>query len=557
MDPNSWKCQQQVIDDEILALKHRRNALAPISSVPADIIAVIFSHLRSRQPDIHVMVHVTHVCHHWRLIALDRPLLWNRINFTTITPAGATEILARAGTVPLYLEAKVHSYNWSNSRLLAFRKELQTHISHVYHLCITARHSRLDETLEQLVSPAPTLEHLSLDAEDLEPLHASVPDTLFDGSAPKLSSLHLSDCDISWKSPLLKGLTNLEISTLSAGARPILTDWLDALDAMSQLERLSLDSASPLALHFPINVERTITLPLLTDLDVSASAPECALMLAHLNLPALTSLSITATSNRSAIKKLLPFVVQHAHGPQDTEPLRSALIHTDSTLVGVAAWLSPNIGLPEWSADLSSRVSLFVESEVNDIHDRSGIIEDTLAALPFDHLMTLTIPRYTREVDEWFWVHYIPQWPLLTHAHLADPGSTDFIRELRDFGRRHCDSKGPRLPLLTNLELIDVQLTDNTVKWLCDMLLKRVEQCVPLQVLDLRTCYATSVVESLAMVRKLREVGVDVRVPTTTMPYSPIVSDDNPDSDDSESSDSNDDLDRDDESDSNGGDLDE
>lgn len=89
------------------------------------------------------------------------------------------------------------------------------------------------------------------------------------------------------------------------------------------------------------------------------------------------------------------------------------------------------------------------------------------------------------------------------------------------------------------------------------MLLKRVEQCVPLQVLDLRTCYANSVVESLAMVRKLREVGVDVRVPTTTMPYSPIVSDDNPDSDDSESSDSNDDLDRDDESDSNGGDLDE
>lgn len=554
MDPNSWAYQQKVIDDEILALKHRRNALAPISSTPADIIAVIFFHLRSGDnADIQVILRATHVCHGWRKIALDRPLLWSHIDFTTITPAGATEVLARAGTVPLFLEATARLHHWSNARLLAFQKELQNHIPKVYHLRITAAHSRLDKTLERLVSPAPILEHLLLDADESEPLQASVPDTLFDGSTPKLSSLHLSSCDISWKSPLLKGLTDLEIITLSAGARPILTDWLDALDKMSQLERLSLHSASPFARQFPIEVERTITLPLLAELDISASAAECALMLAHLSLPALTSLSIAATSNRSAIKKLLPFVVQHAHGPQDTEPLCSALVHTDSTQVGVTAWLSPHIGLPEWSADLSARVVLYVESEVNDLNDRSGIIEDTLDALPFDHLITLTISSHTREIDEGFWCHYIPQWPLLTHVHLAGPSATAFILELRDFGSHYSHSKGPHLTLLTNLELIGVELTDIKVEWLCEMLLKRVEQGVPLQLLDLHTCYASCYIESLAIVRKLREFVIDVQAPTTEMPFSPVVSDEDSggdeDSDGEEDSDADEDLDADEDSD--------
>ena len=146
MDPNSWAYQQKVIDDEIHALKHRRNALAPISSTPADIIAVIFFHLRSDNADIQVILRATHVCHDWRKIALDRPLLWSHIDFTTITPAGATEVLARAGTVPLFLEATARLHHWSNARLLAFQKELQNHIPKVYHLRITAAHSRLDKT---------------------------------------------------------------------------------------------------------------------------------------------------------------------------------------------------------------------------------------------------------------------------------------------------------------------------------------------------------------------------------------------------------------------------
>ena len=64
------------------------------------------------------------------------------------------------------------------------------------------------------------------------------------------------------------------------------------------------------------------------------------------------------------------------------------------------------------------------------------------------------------------------------------------------------------LPSLTNLELIDSALSARRTLLLCDALMKRVEQGVPLEVLDLRTCYATSVAVQL-----LGEIVVDVLCP--------------------------------------------
>ena len=77
-------------------------------------------------------------------------------------------------------------------------------------------------------------------------------------------------------------------------ARPTLTLWLDTLNEIPQLETLALHSASPVAARFPFDVERTVTLPSLTHLDISASLSDCALAAAHLDLPALTSLCLTA-----------------------------------------------------------------------------------------------------------------------------------------------------------------------------------------------------------------------------------------------------------------------
>ena len=72
---------------------------------------------------------------------------------------------------------------------------------------------------------------------------------------------------------------------------------------------------------------------------------------------------------------------------------------------------------------------------------------------------------------------------------------------LQDSGGREC----PLLPLLTELELIGNTLSARRTRLLCDTLMKRVEQGVPLEVLDLRSCNATNLA-----IRLLSEIVVDV-----------------------------------------------
>ena len=265
-------------------------------------------------------------------MALNQSLLWSHVDFTTLGLAGVAEILVRAKSVPLRLEASIfRRWGWDNVRFSTFRKELRTHLPHIRYLRTTAKVVHLQDTLNGLVSPAPTLEYLSLSARVRIRSRRyggkvqCIPDTLFDGSAPRLSCLALRNCNISWKSPLLRGLKCLEIVAPSADMFPELAIWLDGLGEMPQLATLTLHAASPSAPSFPIDVERTVTLLSLTRLDILASPVDCALALAHLDLPALTSLCLTAFSLHLAtsgddVEKLLPYIVRHVHGPQDRIP---------------------------------------------------------------------------------------------------------------------------------------------------------------------------------------------------------------------------------------------
>ena len=494
--------ETKTLEECLLALR-RRNALAPISSLPTEVIADIFYLLREQPP----VLPVAHVCHRWREIALAHPLFWSRLDFTTISPAGATEILARSGMVPLYLEANVLANRWDDVRCVAFQKVLQPHVSHIYRLRIKASQLRLNRVLEGLTSPAPALEHLSLSIEYYnEPSRVFVPDTLFDATTPKLSSLNLFNCSISWKSPLFKSLKHLETISLSRIVRPSLIDWLAALDEMPQLRSLLLHLASPSTSPLTYHVKRRVTLPSLACLDISDSELDCALALSHLVLPSLTSLCVTTTSTRPTIdglQKMLPYVAKHAHGPQDTQPLQRVIISHSRALLVIKAWLMPNIDDTEDDAKLSQRLVLSIYIDV--LNNNVTILDMVIAALPLGSLVTLTCPsrcntRFGFEKD--FWRCHVSQWTLLRHVCLA-PLPAHRFRELllQDSGGREC----PLFPLLTTLELIDGALSTRRTRLLCDMLMKRVEQGVPLEVLDLRSCTATG-----PAIRLLREIVVDV-----------------------------------------------
>ncbi|KAN0134353.1 hypothetical protein V8E53_007851 [Lactarius tabidus] len=532
----SWERSQQTIDVEIKslevsiralkesigALKLRRNAHSPISSLPPEVLAVIFSFaclpgipsLGGKPAHNIARIHVSHVCHQWREIALNQPFLWSHVDFTTLSLAGATEMLVRAKSVPLYLEATRASWRrwetrWDGDRFGAFRAELRARVPQIRHLSINAKPYNLSSTLAVLVSPAPTLKYLSLFSRGLSSgrnrrtwNEVFIPDTLFEGAAPRLSCLKLRNCDISWKSPLLKGLKYLNILTPSEHARPSLVVWLDALNEMPQLQILILDSASPIAPPLPFDVERTVTLPSLTHLDMSASVVDCAFTLAHLDLPALAWLCLIPVIYRNdsnmQLEGALPYVVRHAHGPQDIQPLQSILIRSYSRHLDILAWPVPNIDVEVHDppallgATISTRVAISFKSSKYWSNDdvQSEILDAVMTALPLDSLVMLAVqdldnlsPLARDLSTQQFWLRHLPKWPLLRRVRLAPPVDRGFIETLlEDNGGRG----NPLVPSLTELILVKSELRAPWTRCLCDALMKRVEQGVPLEILDIR-----------------------------------------------------------------------
>ena len=505
---NSWEPLQRAIDAEIFslevyiqALKLRRNALSPISSLPPEVLAAIFSLLCPPFPngnsDHHLaQLHLSHVCHQWREITLDHPLWWSHVDFTDLSLAGATEFLVRAKSVPLYLEARVPEGLWNDFRYTTFQREVQTRIPYVCHLSISAGIYYLHRTLEEFVSSAPTLKYLSLFSrggfsDKTTGDHIVVPATLFNGSTPRLSHLKLRNCEISWKSPLLKGLRYLEILSPPAKAMPELTAWLDALDEMPQLKTLALHCFSAIAPPFPFDVKRTATLPSLTHLEIFTLG-DCALILAHLNLPALITLSVTVTlhchyPNGDNMRILLPYIARHAHGPQGTQPLQSVLIVSDGNRADILAWPVPDINLrvqgpPTFLVETPpSRLALsFTSRDSLNATARLAIIDLVMSVLPLDGLITLIVREFSIPPDKQFWLRHSPQWPLLRHVQLAAPSQCGFKEMLlHDNGGR----ESPLLPSLKELELAG-EVSENWES----AVMKRVEQGVPLELLDLRMC---------------------------------------------------------------------
>jgi hypothetical protein len=551
MDPsqaNPREYLRQAIDAEIKtlersirALKHRRNALAPVSSLPTEVILTIFTLLRTpgelpffipdKKPDHPEWLRVAHVCHQWREIALRHPLFWSHLDFTTVSSAGAAEILARAKKVPLHLEANVYFGQWDEARFSALRKELQDHVSHIRHLEFSAADLiQLNRTFKNLTSPAPILECLHLKDGLFHPVGTTltVSNTLFDGSTPRLSCLKLYRCNISWESPLLKGLEHLDLNTPSQ--RPSLSVWLDALDEMPHLKTLALKWASPIAppnALLPSRVERTVSLPFLKLLEISTDARDCGLALTHLVLPALTSMHLWVLSchpDGSDVPEIISYVTRHANRLQYTQPLQSVFVQADPDCVNIVAWTLPDIDLnDEMDFDLDSRdpfdldsrdlirtkhstqvVFSIVGEDWSDLEAHRNIFQTVIADLPLRNLVTLAVHKHT-ELDKQFWIRYAPQWPLLQHMQLG-PAAHRFEEMLLQENNGRC--KSPLLPLLKKLVLVELTLSASRTLHLCDALMNRVEQGAPLETLDLRKCHATS-----RAVELLSEIVVEVLDP--------------------------------------------
>ncbi|KAF8268679.1 hypothetical protein EI94DRAFT_1700094 [Lactarius quietus] len=242
----------------------------------------------------------------------------------------------------------------------------------------------------------------------------------------------------------------------SEDARPELEVWLAALDQMSLLRTLTLHSLPQLLLHFYL----------------TSSAPSHFLSLyTWISRPLLW---IERAQTSSVCRATCPWNPRH---PASAERAHPQLCND----LGILVWPVPGIDAevhdpPTFlGATLPTRVTLTFRSK-----DRDG------SDAPPD-------PRHVGPA---------------TARATGPPADLGFIKMLLE---GNGGSENPLLPSLTELVLVYAYLYQLP---LCDALMKRVEQGVPLEMLDLRLCLPD--LDNAAAVQLLSEIVIDVLGPEET-----------------------------------------
>ena len=345
--------------DAITDLKGRINAMAPISKLPPELLSAIFTDvathrstgepLRSRSGTASAIppyrwITLTHVCHSWRIIALNTPRLWSRI---FLTRHDATcEVLARSKKAPLWVTANL-SYLDEPRRVLL--DVIMKESSRLKELSVTGPTRLLENLYPRWTGQATLLESLSLSDDTVfdsvsMPLFVEYPSfpMVFQGTTPNLRHLNVRHVAIGWDNPLFcSTLTSLTVLS-RFHSTPRLGNFgqlLQALGNMSRLESLELDEAIPHVDEDPASAFTTplqrVTLPNLRQLCISSDAVNCTHFLSFVTLPPTARLLITGRTEEAVEELVRLFTAHLARAP----PLLTARISpTRSAQVLVRGW---------------------------------------------------------------------------------------------------------------------------------------------------------------------------------------------------------------------------
>jgi F-box-like len=273
-------------------------------------------------PSSNFQVLASHVCHHWRQIALRTSCLWNTLHFREPTHLErAAEFLARCSASGQLLDILVDTVAARDHipGVTLCREEIQEVfdiiVPHVkrwraFHLKVRENECKL--TARQYLSscgPAPNLETLQLyhfeDYRTSQNLYLATyrpPVMVFSNNLPRLKNVSLIGVNLPWAhSPYLVHLHNLELALHPESIRPPYEYWDIMLRNSPELRALSLHYSGPARVAngdgntkvvWPSTGEKiyigTLEMLSLTDLDPDY----LCLLLERLVMPGLKQLSL-------------------------------------------------------------------------------------------------------------------------------------------------------------------------------------------------------------------------------------------------------------------------
>ncbi|KAJ7116043.1 hypothetical protein C8R44DRAFT_794003 [Mycena epipterygia] len=298
--------------------RHRRkrleastiNALAPIASLPPEILSHIFlfcvSNSCERQSSLDWLA-VAHVTHRWREIALACPELWANIVFR---PKVVPIMLSRSKMVPLVIRVALDNKHFKP-------RDVRENISRVGLLAIRGSQEALESFFLDYTGgvPAPRLTRLSVVANTTSDDPMWLDAMLFhspEGPASHLPRrLRLEQCALPWNSPWYSNLTYLYLADLHIAQGPTMTVLFSVIMASPMLQYLILINTNTRPddweTFFPVELRDLHTIHLTEPISV------CTQILMNLTFPSITKISVSCLPDPISDKEtwLVPSLICH------------------------------------------------------------------------------------------------------------------------------------------------------------------------------------------------------------------------------------------------------
>ncbi|KAI0037757.1 hypothetical protein FA95DRAFT_1613908 [Auriscalpium vulgare] len=301
--------EKRMLDELIFARRERFNILfKPIGSLPVEILAHIFSlcmlansnELFSlRKPERFKLWRwfiVSHVCRHWRDVAIGSPLLWRTVNVMW-GPSWIREAARRAkAKVPLSVQPGVPDYRrkLKDETRLSMLQAVNDILPSVRELHLEIRAPHMQSLWQLLASHAPLLTDMTLhhlwDTSGPGVHIIDAPHLVY--LAPKLSRISL--CGIwfnEWNPQAWMNIVTICLHSLCYAEHVRGQDILDVLGRMPLLQNVELVDAIPQT----GNINSSLNIPKLKCLTIEGKVRQVESMLTALNPdPVLVVIKIRA-----------------------------------------------------------------------------------------------------------------------------------------------------------------------------------------------------------------------------------------------------------------------
>ena len=414
---------QERLDDEIAALtlalcnlRTQRNTLSPISRLPPEILASIFIHCacsrQKKQRGIPNWVNVSHVCRHWRDVALNCSTLWS---FLFVSSKYWTEeLLARSKKAPL--KVRVDSDCPKQSKELNLLEKVAPQADRIQDLCLRLTRREAERILSLFFSPASLLQTLEISVERSNYLGeiSQVSGVLFDGYMPALRKLELINYAFPLTSPTLCGLTSLRLRDLGTSFQPTLASLKVALSRMQDLAHLHLENALPgvgaNSIDQSVENSEMLSFPKLSRLSIVAPFTTVVLLLSCFDIPLKTEVRLRCcfeahAEDHTPIYPLLAkrFIASKDHAFALVPSIRTSFVETASATVGFifstaerdsdrhafsATTTSYDLGQlnEDWGCNIPLKIDVVLRTSLS--KDREDLVGGVCRSVPLTNLQS-------------------------------------------------------------------------------------------------------------------------------------------------------------------------